>query len=240
MKNLLKISFTLLFVNLLFLTNNLNAQVTVNNGWGKTHTWQDGTFNANWGSIIYRNGPIGIGTNNDYNASMLTVRSRSAQGFNNQQYNYNLVSEVKDNTERALAVKRGSGVTFRVDGDGRTYIGFDRPNTYSNRLKYMLWVDGAITCTKVKVQLTSASDWADYVFDKDYQLMPIKEIDQFVNQNHHLPNMPSAQELVDNEGVELLEITTKQQEKIEELFLYVIQLNKENDALKVRLSKLEE
>ncbi len=237
MKNLSNIlSIIFLFT---FLFTNLDAQINVNNAWGKKYSWEDSNFNTSWGSVIYRNGPIAIGTNNHHGNAMLTVRSRGAQGFSGQAYNYNIVSEIKDNTERAFAVKRDNGITFQIDGDGRTYIGFDRPNTSWKKSKFMLWVDGAITCTKVKVQLTSTDDWADYVFQKDYALMPIDQVAQFIATNKHLPNIPSAQQLVKEEGIELLDITTKQQEKIEELFLYMIQLNEENKALKSRLDLLE-
>jgi hypothetical protein len=109
---------------------------------------------------------------------------------------------------------------------------------------YNLFVAGGIRTEKVKVDVASANGWADYVFDKKYKLKPLTEVKQFIDKNAHLPNMPSAQE-VKKEGLDVAEMMTKQQEKIEELFLYMIELNKtvakqqiEIDRLKTENAKL--
>lgn len=91
---------------------------------------------------------------------------------------------------------------------------------------YSLYVKGGILTEEIHVQ----PSWADYVFEKDYTLMPIEEVASFIEKNGHLPNIPST-EVVEKEGIELGDITKRQQEKIEELMLYIIEIQKEIDTI---------
>lgn len=106
-----------------------------------------------------------------------------------------------------------------------------------NVSNYNLFVKGGILTEEVRVNLQG--DWADYVFDKNYNLKPLEEVETFIKENGHLENVPSAKQ-VKEEGIELGEITKIQQEKIEELTLYLIELNKENKVLQKKLLELEE
>lgn len=95
---------------------------------------------------------------------------------------------------------------------------------------YRLFVKDGIKTEKIKVDIASANGWADYVFKKDYELKTLEEVEQFIKQNGHLPNIPSANEVVKN-GLDLGEMNAKLLEKIEELTLYNIDLNKNNKIL---------
>ncbi len=86
--------------------------------------------------------------------------------------------------------------------------------------------------------MKSTTDWSDYVFDKDYSLLPLEQVECFIKKNHHLPNMHSASDIV-NTGLDIAKIDAKLLEKIEELTLYMIQLKKDNEKLKERISILE-
>lgn len=113
---------------------------------------------------------------------------------------------------------------------GNVYDSFGNfPTTAAtvNVSNYNLFVKGGILTEEVRVSL--ASTWADYVFAKDYKLKPLSEVERFINTNGHLPNVPSAKQ-VKEEGVELGEMAKIQQEKIEELTLYVIEQNKINES----------
>jgi hypothetical protein len=92
-----------------------------------------------------------------------------------------------------------------------------------------LRVENLLCAKEVKVQL--ATCWPDYVFAKDYNLLPLSEVEQFINENQHLPNIPSAAEVAVN-GIELGEMNAKLLLKVEELTLYIIQMEK-------RLAELE-
>jgi len=78
----------------------------------------------------------------------------------------------------------------------------------------------------------------DYVFEKNYALKSIGELEKYIKVNKHLPNIPTAAEVAVN-GINLAEMQVKQMEKMEEAFLYIIELKKENEALKKRIEKLE-
>lgn len=96
-----------------------------------------------------------------------------------------------------------------------------------NTSGYQLFVKGGILAEAVTV----AGDWADYVFEKDYKLKALSEVEAFIAENGHLPNVPSSRE-VESSGINLGDMTRIQQEKIEELTLYLINLSKEIEGLK--------
>jgi len=99
---------------------------------------------------------------------------------------------------------------------------------------YNLFVNGGILTEEVRVMLKN--DWADYVFEESYHLPNLEEVEMFIKENKHLPNVPSAKEVAQN-GIELGEIATIQQEKIEELTLYVIEQNNINKEQAQQLEK---
>lgn len=103
---------------------------------------------------------------------------------------------------------------------------------------YKLFVDQGILTEKVKVAVATSAQWSDYVFAKEYKLMPLTEVEKFVKTNNHLPNVPSAAEMVKN-GNNLGETDAKLLEKIEELTLYMIDMKKDNEFLKNKVQLLE-
>lgn len=122
-------------------------------------------------------------------------------------------------------------------GIGNGFGNFPTTAGSVNVAAYNLFVKGGILTEEVRVNLQSA--WADYVFDENYKLKSLEEVETFIKENGHLENVPSAKQ-VKEEGIELGEITKIQQEKIEELTLYLIELNKENKVLQKKLLELEE
>ncbi|MCA0382835.1 MAG: hypothetical protein LCH58_11775 [Bacteroidetes bacterium] len=101
---------------------------------------------------------------------------------------------------------------------------------------YQLSVDGRIMAEEVTVQ--NSTTWPDYVFDEAYKLMPLAEVEQNILKNKHLPNIPSAAEVKQN-GIVLGEMNRKLMEKVEELTLYIIELNKKNEVLAQKVQALE-
>ena len=86
-----------------------------------------------------------------------------------------------------------------------------------------LTVDGNICAKEVRVSLSGSPCWPDYVFAKDYDLMKISDLKQYIQTNSHLPGIPSATDVEEN-GVELGATTELLLQKIEEMTLYIIQL----------------
>lgn len=92
---------------------------------------------------------------------------------------------------------------------------------------YKLAVNGAAIATSMTVKLYA--DWPDYVFKPTYQLPKLSEIKSYIDQNQHLPDMPSETE-VKKDGINLGEIVKLQTKKIEELTLYLIEKDKQLDS----------
>jgi hypothetical protein len=90
---------------------------------------------------------------------------------------------------------------------------------------------GRVILANFRMKFKSKNEWADYVFAKNYQLMPIQDLEKFIAINKHLPNIPSAEEVV-REGINMNEITAKLLEKVEEQTLYIINLQKQIDELR--------
>ncbi|GAB3985700.1 hypothetical protein GCM10028807_01520 [Spirosoma daeguense] len=103
---------------------------------------------------------------------------------------------------------------------------------------YKLFVEEGILTEKVKVAVKNTSDWSDYVFGDTYQLKELSEVERYVKANKHLPGLPSASEVVEK-GIDVAKMDAKLLEKIEELTLYSIEQQKENQALKDKVAKLE-
>ncbi len=95
---------------------------------------------------------------------------------------------------------------------------------------YKFAINGKMVCEEVKVKLAS-SGWPDYVFADTYQLKPLHEVEKFIAANKHLPNIPPAAE-VEKNGIEIGDMQKRMMEKIEELTLYVIELEKKINELK--------
>ncbi len=105
------------------------------------------------------------------------------------------------------------------------------PATISLPAGYKLYVETGILTEKVKVAIETTGNWSDFVFDKNYKMPSLKEVETYINANKHLPGIPSAEDVVAN-GVDLGEMDARLLQKIEELTLYVIQLEKDIKILK--------
>lgn len=105
-------------------------------------------------------------------------------------------------------------------------------------LDYNLFVSKGILTEKVKVAVKHTDEWSDYVFGPSYRLQPLAEVEQHIQQYGHLPGVPSAQQMVTT-GNDLHRTDVKLLEKIEELTLYLIALQKENQQQSAELADLK-
>ncbi|QJB42431.1 hypothetical protein HF324_33105 [Chitinophaga oryzae] len=115
-----------------------------------------------------------------------------------------------------------------VRGDGNVGIGTSVPQA-------KLAVKGDIFAQRVKVTQTG---WADFVFHPEYKLPGLLEVERFVKQHRHLPEIPSQQEVEQN-GQDVGEMNKKLLQKVEELTLYLIEMKKENEDLRKRMEAVE-
>lgn len=160
---------------------------------------------------------------------------------NNVGYNMGLSNKLFiDNSSTSTPLIWGDFANDQVKLNGKTGIGgvssFPTTLGSSDISAFRLFVTGGILTDEVRIQLSSSGTWADYVFAKDYRLKPLAEVEKFIQEKGHLPNVPSEKQVKEN-GIALGEMVTIQQEKIEELTLYVIQLSKELEELKSQLKK---
>lgn len=103
---------------------------------------------------------------------------------------------------------------MRITENGNVGIGTTDPKGYK------LAVNGSVIATSMTVKLYN--DWPDYVFKKDYQLPSLQEVKKYIDQNLHLPEIPSAQEIA-KDGLNLGEMNKLLVKKVEELTLYLIE-----------------
>ncbi|MGJ1448148.1 hypothetical protein ACR79S_15110 [Sphingobacterium spiritivorum] len=125
----------------------------------------------------------------------------------------------------------GSGfgnARFTILPEGNVGIGTDVPTE-------KLSVKGNIRAKEIKVE---TANWPDYVFEEDYRLTPLTEIETFIKANKHLPDIPSAQKIAED-GLSVGEMNKLLLKKVEELTLYMIELSAANKQLKEEQTKMK-
>lgn len=147
-------------------------------------------------------------------------------------------NKVGINTRMTAIASSPAGVNFMVNG--AAVIGNVTATTLTDintPAGYSLYVANGILTEKVKVSLQAAV-WADYVFAKDYKMMSLPQVERFYKANKHLPNVPSAAEL-EKTGLDMVKTDAKLMEKIEELTIYLVDINKQVQSLKAENNKLK-
>ncbi len=110
-------------------------------------------------------------------------------------------------------------------------------NSARTAVGYSLSVDGKVIAEELRVELSGS--WPDYVFDNEYKLLPIEELEKLIQKQKHLPNIPSSAVVTAANGFDVGDMNRRLLEKVEELTLYIIQLKKENNQLEKRLTDVE-
>jgi hypothetical protein len=118
---------------------------------------------------------------------------------------------------------------FTVYGSGKTIIGHLTQTTVHSDA--MLTVNGKMVSQSAYIR---TADWADYVFDKNYQLPDLYETEAYYLKNKHLPEIPSEKEVIEN-GINVGEMNKLLLKKIEEMTIQMVKQQKEIDALKAKV-----
>jgi len=178
-----------------------------------------------------------------------------------------VIRGVKVSDNRAALVISGSIGDGAVDNGTNAVVAFDarlstgkvnhRPlfvwQSYSTRYMTMLSdgsvgigtinpqaklaVNGNILATEVKVK--NDISVPDYVFEPDYELPPLDEIEAYVKAHKHLPEIPSAAD-IKRDGLNLAEMNLLLLKKVEELTLHLIEKTKKQERQDERIERLEE
>jgi hypothetical protein len=117
------------------------------------------------------------------------------------------------------------------NGNGKAIV------AYSNTGTKILQVEnnGLLRTREIRID---AATWADFVFDKNYELPKLKDVAKYIEKNQHLPGIPSSNEIKEN-GINVGEMQTLQMQKIEELTLYMIEMDKKMDAMQSEIDNLK-
>ncbi len=196
--------------------------------------------NASTNTTALMNGSLKIKTNSsliighEYGTSLPNngrFRIHNVTGFGHTYVDF------KHNLYFRAEYLNGNGidaVPLTLFHDGIVGIGVEQsytPNTFHSLASegHKLLVNGSILCEKVKVIGDVPN--SDHVFEDDYNLRTLEEVEKFVTKNKHLPEIPSAKEFKEN-GYSIGEMDDVLLRKVEELTLYIIELKKEINELK--------
>lgn len=167
-------------------------------------------------------GNIGVGANPDGNSRVYIDQ--------NAPFRDALTVELTSTSSTASGV----GIKTIVDNDSRRALTVY--NSSNSKDVFRVMGDGHIWATEVSVRIKE--DFPDYVFNEEYKLMSIEDLEKYILENNHLPKLPTAED-VDNNGLEIGELNRLLVEKVEELTLYTIEQQKLIIELQQKLSQLE-
>ena len=205
-------------------TTQMNVNTGRRNGISVNHEYAS-DFGYAYKALVHRKNTKGIGIiNHNYDHDVFTVwGSGEIEASNAEGTFFNVKPEGN------LEVSNAEGNILNLQPDGKF--------TISNGTSKLMQVetDGLLRARKVRIDM---DDWADYVFNKDYELMPLNKLDRYINEHQHLPNVPSISSVID-EGIDLGDMNRVLLEKIEELTLYLIEQNKELEYLKKKINRLQ-
>src|SRR5258706_15155649 len=200
-----------------------------------TYFWNQGQGTGKSVMSILANGNIGVGT----------TKTLSQLHLNSTTERQTLRIYKNGNTTNYLSIWQGTGgAALDPIGTGLLYFGHNQPTTVIMGMNggkigsgtgtpdQLLTVKGIIHAQEVRVDLSVPGP--DYVFEKNYRLPALKEVKDYIDQNKRLPEVPSAAEMEKN-GVQLGEMNMLLLKKMEEMRLYILDQQKQIEALKSRI-----
>lgn len=209
--------------------NNLNAPTAMGyigySGSGDYSIWNKGTS-------VFLNGD-GMGISNSAPLTRLHISSGQDAGLGSANNGFIMLGPgtssniIIDNNE-LMARNNGAAAELTFQNDGGTV----RIGNVAVPTGYRFAIDGKAICEELKVQLSG--NWPDYVFQNNYNLKSFDELRKYIAVNKHLPNIPAAAE-VEKNGMEVGDMQKRMMEKIEELTLYVLQLEEKISDLQKKI-----
>ncbi len=213
------------------------------NQWGLDFYTNNGTKRMS----ITNSGNVGIGINSNLPTAKFEVNMLNPSGWNGNCKAARFVAPDNNyylDLNTYIAASGNVGYQFSPNGNtglcittyGKVGIGVAQESQMPG--SYKLYVADGILTEKVKVALKNTANWADYVFADDYKLLSLTEVEKYIHENKHLPGVPSAEEL-QKTGIVVATMYAILLEKIEELTLYVIGIQKENESLRKEVEAIK-
>lgn len=182
---------------------------------------------------IYGNGRTWLRSPNA-NAEMFTIYNGTNDIFKIYGDGRTRITSANANNQM-FTINDGTKDKFRIYGDGRTFIGEKQVKSTHPHKDAILQVGGKIASMEL-ILLDPLTKWADDVFDENYTLPTIKDVEKYIHTHKHLQGIPVSKEVEEN-GLNVNEIIPQLLRKIEEQMLYIIELNKKIEHLEKELKK---
>ena len=128
-----------------------------------------------------------------------------------------------------------------INSNGKVGIGVNTPDPADwcpSDPNYLLWVRTGIRTEKLKVDLAGNNNWYDHVFSSAYEKKSLSEVEAYIKEYGHLPEIPSASE-VKAEGIDVGDMIGRLLQKIEEMTLDVIRFESEIESIKLENANLK-
>ncbi|MEM6737368.1 MAG: hypothetical protein AAF620_14995, partial [Bacteroidota bacterium] len=185
---------------------------------------------------------IGLGTNNP-EKELGVVGNIALQSYNS--FLYARLAQPVGSLQPVIGIeglntvikgRENHEIKIETSGDGEVHILANKVGIATTTIgSHRLAVEGSIGAREIKVEMTK---WEDRVFSDSYELRTLSEVEDYISEYKHLPEIPSEAEVIEN-GINLGDMNAKLLQKIEELTLYLIEQNEEIKELKEKVQRLE-